>query len=58
MKNLESYGVQKMDFKEIKETDGGIAFSTVLACIALGLVIMNTDWDEVADDVSRGWNSI
>jgi len=23
MKNLENYGVQEMDFKEIKETDGG-----------------------------------
>lgn len=28
MKNLENFGVQEMDAREIKETDGGLFFGT------------------------------
>lgn len=55
MKNLENYGVQKMNTKEIRDTNGG-DFGITLGLIALGITILSTDWDEVGDSISRGWN--
>ena len=47
MKNLENYGVQELNAKEIRETDGGIiGLDDILIglVIAVGTVIVN-DWD-------------
>ena len=33
MKNLENYGVQELDAREIQETDGGLVFLTVMAVV-------------------------
>ena len=56
MKNLNYYGVQELNAKKIKETQGG-DFGITLGLIALGLAILDTDWDQVGTDISRGWNS-
>lgn len=36
MKNLEIMGVQEMDAKEIKETEGGLGFLVSLGAFAIG----------------------
>ena len=61
MKNLENYGVQSLSTEEVKKTEGGIFGlddALVLGIVALGITILNTDWDEVGDSISRGWNSL
>jgi len=40
MKNLESYGVQEMGFKEIEETDGGIV-PIILAAYAFDVFALS-----------------
>ncbi|MDD3721613.1 MAG: hypothetical protein PHW92_03870 [Lutibacter sp.] len=37
MKNLENYGVQALNSKELKETEGGLVF---LTCVAIGMCVL------------------
>ena len=55
MKNLNDYNVKKMGNQELRQYNGG-DFGLTLALIALGIAILNTDWDQVGDDISRGWS--
>jgi hypothetical protein len=50
-KNLESFGVQELDAKEVRETDGG----WWKEAIGLALAILSTDWDQAASDFSSGF---
>ncbi|MCF6222856.1 MAG: hypothetical protein L3J34_03905 [Flavobacteriaceae bacterium] len=51
MKNLENYGVQEMDAREIRGTEGGGIWRTLeRISTALGLA-------DFASDVIDGWNS-
>ena len=68
MKNLENFGVQELNAKEIKETDGGfiplviwgIAFTaSEVAGIAVGAAIgvaISQDLDNLADSFMEGFN--
>lgn len=60
MKNLENYGILELNAQEIKKTEGGIfgIDDGVIAVVALAITVFSTDWDEVGDDLKRGWNSI
>jgi len=61
MKNLESYEVHEMDLQDLRKTDGGdfgLSACLIIGGIALTFALLNADWDEIANDVSRGWNSI
>jgi hypothetical protein len=53
MKNLENFGVQELSAREIENIDGG----WIRWAVAIGLAILNTDWDEAASDFSRGFNA-
>lgn len=47
MTNLNEFGVQEMDAREMKNTDGGLAFMATVAAgliIAAGAAIID-DWD-------------
>jgi len=54
MKNLENYGVQELNAREIRETDGGIweIIGIATAVIAMGAAI-----DVIAEEVIKGWNN-
>ena len=54
MKNLENFGVQELNSDETKKTNGG----NPIALVALTLAVLNTDWERVGDDISRGWHSL
>ena len=59
MKNtmsLENYGVVEMTTREMKATNGGNPVALVVGIVALGIAILNTDWDKAAEDFKRGWN--
>jgi len=49
MKNLENYGVQELNAKEIKETDGG--FLDLLLSFVIGAAI-----DYEIKETIEGWN--
>ena len=58
MKNLEvqNYGVATMSTREMRTTNGGNPVALVIGIVALGIAILNTDWDKAAKDFKRGWN--
>lgn len=55
MKNLENFGVQELDAKEIRETEGGWLDRAVWGAVALVLAALNTDWDAAGADYSSGF---
>jgi lactobin A/cerein 7B family class IIb bacteriocin len=40
MKNLENFGVQELNTKEMEETNGGVAILGVLAVVAVGAGVL------------------
>jgi len=46
MKNLENYGVQTLNAKEIRETDGGDLGIGELIAIAGAIIYVYDNWDE------------
>ncbi|WP_321295588.1 class IIb bacteriocin, lactobin A/cerein 7B family [Marinifilum fragile] len=54
MKNLEEFGVQEMNTKEIQEIDGGIwpILGAIAAVIAVGAAV-----DAVLGEYQHGWNN-
>lgn len=44
MKNLENYGVQEMNAKDIRETDGG--FLIFLLAFGVGYMIADAIWSD------------
>jgi lactobin A/cerein 7B family class IIb bacteriocin len=40
MKNLENFGVQELNAKEMEETNGGVAILGVLAVVAVGAGVL------------------
>jgi len=54
MKNLE---VKELSRQEVKEINGGATIGCALGVTALVLAALNTDWDQAAEDFSRGFNS-
>ncbi|MCB0486082.1 MAG: hypothetical protein KDC47_07800 [Flavobacteriaceae bacterium] len=58
MKNLENYGGQTLDAREVRETDGGVfGLDDILVglAIAAGAAIIN-DWDDFKDGLSTAFN--
>ncbi len=51
MKNLENYGVQEMDTREIRETDGGNPLVWLLGSLAYDLI---TDWKGISNAFMEG----
>ena len=56
MKNLNEFGVQEMNIEELKVADGG-SIGLAIGIAGLCLAVLCVDWDQAADDFSRGWNS-
>ncbi len=56
MKNLElnSYGVQEMNVKELNDANGG-GFWEKVAELAVGEII--THWDDFKQGLKDGWNA-
>jgi hypothetical protein len=52
MKNLENFGIQELDAKEVREINGGFAWIPV---IALGIYIYDNR-DEFAEGFSKAFN--
>ena len=59
IKNLDVYGVQELDAKEMRETDGGIGFLEWLALAYLGTLAVEAmiDGQKCVDDFIEGFNS-
>ncbi len=62
MKNLENYGVQEMNTKEMVSIDGGFfgLDDSVLITLGIGMalgVITTQDLDDLADAFMEGYNS-
>lgn len=53
---LENYGVSQMETREMKEANGGW-FALIIGCVSLVIAVLNTDWDEAANDFKRGFEA-
>ena len=57
MKNLESFGVQELNAKEIRETDGGFAGWVVGAFLGSFLYGIVEDWDANVAAFEEAYNA-
>lgn len=61
MTNLENYGVIEMRLHEAKTIEGGSWWKSLLkraGPIGIAIAVLEVDWDKVAEDFKRGYNSI
>ena len=57
MKDLNEFGVQEINGKDLKEVEGG-GLGLIIGLAGLAIAVLSVDWDQAADDFSRGWNSL